>query len=241
MIDWIELNKELGAQFMTIYLQSVSEDIYKAVKPYVDSGFIEVLEWSLRRPLIPTGYTRDYGQSAVINECIYRNMNRVKYLGLYDVDEFMIPGPKYQKTTEILSVLEEETKSKPAAAYVFNNTYFYDSPSFVPQVKGMSLCPSMRMPLYFARTQRASNPKVYGSPKLIVKTSAVNSVQVHFVVSSQEGFLAEYGVPNDIGASHHYRSPPRMVGKTPTFYSDDVGRYAAAVLPRIKEKICKKS
>ena len=213
--------------------------MYDVLKPYIADGLVEVIDWNLMNPTVPITYTRDLGQSGVINECIYRNMNRVKYLALTDIDEFIVPESKFEKIGEMMKYLEETTKSKPVSAYRFLNTYYFEDPVSVPQVKEVSLCPSMKLPRYFRRTQRATHAEKYGSDKLIVKPTAVNVAQVHFVVDNQKEYEAEYLVPNDIGRSNHYRWPYRMNGLTPHEYSDIMGRYAASVIPKIKSVMCK--
>ena len=63
------------------------------------------------KPLVIPGYTKDWGQSVVITECVYRNMYRVKYLGLYDIDEYIVP----QKVKTILELIYSiEFRSKRA-------------------------------------------------------------------------------------------------------------------------------
>lgn len=238
LVDWVELNKELGAEIITVYFQDVREPMYNILKPYIKSGLVEVLDWSMKKPTIEE-YTFCFGQSAVINECIWRNMYRVKYLGLFDIDEFIVPGLNYRRCPEMLQYLEKLKKTVPASAYHFRNTYWFEDNVTVPEAKNIKVCSKMRLPRYFKRTQRATHPEKYGSDKLIVKPKAVNSVQVHYVVDRQKGYGPEYIVPNDVGLSHHYRKPYRMPNFTPHEYSGIMGRYMAQVLPRIQEQMCK--
>ena len=238
-MDWVELNRALGAELLVLYYHSVPDNMYTILQPYIDTGLVEVIDWNLKEPSIPKMHTLDNGMSGVINECIYRNMNRVKYLALTDIDEFIVPESKFEKVGEMMKYLEETTKSKPVSAYRFHNTYYFEDPVSVPQVKEVSLCPSMKLPRYFRRTQRATHAEKYGSDKLIVKPTAVNVAQVHFVVDNQKEYQKEYEVPNDIGRSNHYRWPYRMADFTPHEYSDIMGRYAASVLPKIKSVLCK--
>uniref|UniRef100_A0A1X7SMB0 Glycosyltransferase family 92 protein n=1 Tax=Amphimedon queenslandica TaxID=400682 RepID=A0A1X7SMB0_AMPQE len=77
LVHWVELNLALGVEFMTIYLQNryIPESYYTLMIPYIKRGIVEVLDWGLKPPVIP-GYTKFWGQTAVINECLYRNMYR---------------------------------------------------------------------------------------------------------------------------------------------------------------------
>ena len=239
LIDWVELNRELGAQVITLYFQNIQEPkMFQILHPYISSGLVEVIDWNLKAPTIPQMHTLDNGMSGVINKCIYRNMNRVRYLALTDIDEYIVPEQKFLKVPDMMQHLENMTKSKPVSAYRFHNTYYFEDPVSVPQVKGASYCPEMKLPRYFQRTQRATHAEKYGSDKLVVKPTAVNVVQVHYVVNRQKGYEAELEVPNDVGRSNHYRWPYRMPNFTPHEYSDIMGRYVDPVLNRIKSVMC---
>lgn len=158
--------------------------MYDILLPYINSGLVEVIDWSLKGPSIPSDiYTWDNGMSGVINECIYRNMNRVKYLGLHDIDEYIVPEMNFKTVPQMLTHLEYIARSQPVSAYQFHNTYYFIDNKTVPQVKGYTPpCKAMSLPRYFARTQRATHAETYGSDKLLVKTEAVNVVQVHVCV-----------------------------------------------------------
>ena len=72
------------------------------MKPYINEGLVEILDWNLK-PLVFSGTDRYEGQFSVINDCIYHNMYRVKYLALMDMDEFIIPQHKnHFKITDML-------------------------------------------------------------------------------------------------------------------------------------------
>ena len=102
LIDWIELNLVLGAKIITIYFQYVPEIFYEIMKPYINEGLVEILDWNLK-PLVFSGTDRYEGQFSVINDCIYHYMYRVKYLALMDMDEFIIPQHKnHFKITDML-------------------------------------------------------------------------------------------------------------------------------------------
>ena len=208
------------------------------IKPYTESGSVEVLDWYLGRPYIPFGYTRDYGQSGVINECIYRNMNRVKYLALIDIDEFIVPAKKYRTVQDIIPKIEGLNDH--TSAYVFYNTHFYEDSKAVPEVKNWtnSICSKMKIPRYFLRTQKATNPRMYKWHKMVVKPTAVNSAQVHFIVKQQSGYVDMVEVPESIGGTYHYRKPYRDEKLTPHIYSDEMGQYVNGVMPGIKKHMC---
>ena len=50
---------------------------------------IEILPWNLR--MRSQKEIRTEGLFAALNDCLYRNMYRFKYLALVDLDEFIVP------------------------------------------------------------------------------------------------------------------------------------------------------
>lgn len=208
LVDWVELNLALGAEIITVYLQDVLESFYNLMLPYIKKGVVEVLDWSLKPPLIPTSIYF-YGQYGLINECIYRNLYRVKYLALIDVDEFIVP----QQTSSVIEMLQtlEKTRQK-VASYIFYNTVMYKGQVNLPEVKSANKCSNMTWPRYYTHTLRIKDPvaqnKWYPFHKIIVKPQAVISGWVHWVVNTSAGYDNSYSVPADVGLTFHYREPP---------------------------------
>ena len=45
--SWIELNRELGVDHVTIYNQDISSKVYELLKGYEEDGFVSIVEWKL--------------------------------------------------------------------------------------------------------------------------------------------------------------------------------------------------
>ena len=146
LIDWIELYLVLGAEIFTIYFQDVPEIFYEIMKPYINEGLVEILEWKLKSTAL-SGTDVFWGQFLLINDCIYHNLYHVKYLALMDMDEFIIPQNKsYFKITDMLPTLQ--TLSPDAATYVFLHTNFLSDGVTLPEVNKSVKCSSMSWPRY---------------------------------------------------------------------------------------------
>ena len=65
LIDWIELYLVLGAEIFTIYFQDVPEIFYEVMKPYINEGLVEILEWRLNSTAL-SGTDVFWGQFALI-------------------------------------------------------------------------------------------------------------------------------------------------------------------------------
>lgn len=216
LVDWIELNIVLGAEIITLYIQDVPESYYTAVLPYIKRGIVEVLDWKLKPPLIP-GYTKNWGQTGVVNECIYRNLYRVKYLALMDIDEFVIPR-KHFTVVAMLKDIEKFRKGRKPATFVFYNTWFYNDGTSLPEVSTANKCLYKSWPRYYTFTQRTSDPvaedKHYKCHKMIVKTEAVISSRYHWPTKTFKGYTKMYHVSPKYGLLHHYRVPVKKYLKS---------------------------
>ena len=237
LVDWVELNIALGAKIITIYLQNVSESYYEIMHPYIERGIVEVLDWKMYIPLVPE-YTKHWGQTATISECIFRNINRVKYLGLMDVDEFFVPQSNLT-IPEMFSVLEKRDEAKNAASFLLYNAFLWNNGTPLPEVAHSTKCPSMKWPRYFMNTQRSSNPpRQYGYHKIIVKPLAVNTAWYHYIFHPwQKGYTKQFNVPVELGLTHHYRFPEKSqhTKKVQTF---TMSRYFEVTRKGIMKQMC---
>ena len=205
LVDWVELNLALGAEIITVYLQNVPESFYTLMLPYIRRNVVEVIDWRLKPPLID-GYTKCWGQVGTINECIYRNLYRVKYVALIDIDEFIVPQNK-QSMTEVLYNLDLLRPN--ASSYTFVNTYFTKDGVSLPEVKSSVKCHNMSWPRYFTFTLQCADPKteamLFPWHKIVIKPQAVRGAWVHSPTEVLPSYDWTYYVPVDMGLTYHYR------------------------------------
>ena len=208
LLDWVKLNVASGAELITIYLQTGAEGVYDILLPYINKGIVEILDWKLE-PEFTNGGSHHYGQTGVQVECVWRNMYRVRYLGMDDVDEFFIPL-KHNSIPNMLAHIETLHKSaKPVASFVFTSTQVKDNGAILPVVKqALSSCPELQLdslPPYYKRTSICIVRTIYVK-KMILRPDAVNIPWAHFLISHRDKeFTRQYAVPEDVGLSYHYR------------------------------------
>ena len=238
LLDWVELNLALGAKFITVYLQNVSDSYYDIMRPYMERGIVEVLDWKMLIPLVPE-YTKHWGQTATVSECIFRNIYRVKYLGLIDVDEFFVPQ-KQLTIPEMFSELEQIKEAREAASYILYNAFLWNDGVSIPEVAHSKKCPSMKWPRYYVSTQRSSDPPAqYGYHKIIVKPLAVNTAWYHYIFAPwQKGYTKQYNVPAGHGLTHHYRLPEKNLD-TPKVRTFTMSRYFNVTRKGIMQQMCR--
>ena len=246
LVHWVELNLALGVEFMTIYLQNgyIPESYYTLMIPYIKRGLVEVLDWGLRPPVIP-GYTKFWGQTAVINECLYRNMYRVKYLGLYDIDEFIIPQ-KLKTIPELIKTFEKENpNAHKAVAYIARNAFFYKRSESIPEVKrlprsDMHICHRMSfLPRYYTFTVRNEVTHLqHHYHKIIVKPTAAIGVWTHWVMKYMDGYTKEFYFSTEDALIHHYRVPDKYPLTNFTKKVFIMSRYFNETFKGIAENLC---
>ena len=239
LLNWVELNLVLGAEIITIYFQNVPESFYKIMKPYIDEGLVEILYWNLKQPVL-LGYDITRGQSSLINDCIYHNLYRVKYLALMDIDEFFIPQDKnYFKITDMLPTLNNLCPN--AAVYIFFHTHFISDGVSLPEVIKSDKCSSMSWPRYFTQTLRSRDPigdtKINVNHKLIVQPKAVIAADVHSIAEAKKGYTPLYNVPINVGLLFHFRYKLRfnVRRRERTFI---MSRYFNQTFQRLTSKLC---
>lgn len=204
LLDWVKLNIAMGAEIITLYIQTVPESLPKILKPYISKGVVDLIDWKVEQPFADSPSSHG-GQTGVIAECIYYNMNRVKYLGLMDLDEFIVPQ-KHNSVQELLREVETNERAKVAASYQILSANVYDNGKPLPDIA--EKCPEISdtsIPVYFKRIQTCVAGSNY-LRKLIVKPIAVTTSWVHNILAFQSSYTKEYVISSDLVRSNHYRS-----------------------------------
>lgn len=90
----------LGVDRVVIYNTSCGPELDRLLQSYSKEGFLEVVPWPIDKHLVPSygwlhsqsgGDVHYFGQQTTLNECIYRSMERSRYVLLNDIDEIIMP------------------------------------------------------------------------------------------------------------------------------------------------------
>ncbi|XP_048861103.1 beta-1,4-galactosyltransferase galt-1-like [Brienomyrus brachyistius] len=210
-VQTLEVYKLLGIQKVVIYNTSCGPDLDKVLQYYREEGTLEIHQWPIDQFLNPSKgwkFQRDkgdlhyYGQLTTLNDCIYRNMYRSKYLLLNDIDEIIVP---YQHATLEL-LLEDLQRQNPTVGvflienHIFPKTVFDDKGTFnLTQWKNV---PGINIMEHIYREpvkKDVQNPsKIIMNPRQVVQTS------VHSVLKKYGGTLR---VPPGVSRIVHVRVP----------------------------------
>ncbi|XP_064641492.1 uncharacterized protein LOC135496230 [Lineus longissimus] len=207
MIENLETNRMLGATKFTFYNYSLGDEVYKVLKPYIQQGIVELVQWPI--PVLvqtwPPTVTQEihyFGQIANLNDCLYRNHQKVKYVAFTDLDEYAVPR-RQKNWTALINDLEK--RGVHAASYMFRNVFFKcewdddEDLAKIPLIKKLNMeviLKTKRQPRIFSPNQRSKN---------IVEVRRAVTVGVHNIWNFEHGFGSHILSESD-GLLHHYRN-----------------------------------
>ena len=227
--EFVEMNRALGAGHITLYVIHINKQLHHFFSTkYCENDLVEVIKWRNFGAWTEMHY---YGELLIMHDCLYRHMNRVKYVAFVDMDELILPL-KHGNWSDMMTVLDTNPKR---SAFVFLNTYFTDNPRRTNVSKP---CKEMDIPIYFKWTRRyvCKYPR-HRRSKYITKPRLVNVLDIHGVPTLR-GY-SEYTVPYNIGVNAHYRF--RMSSdctNTTTTHDTTALKYQSQVMRAVEQKIC---
>lgn len=203
LLEFLELNQLLGVSRFTLYNHTVNAEVDCVLRHYISQEKVTLLQWRLN--LDSQKEIRTEGLFAALNDCLYRNINSVKYLMLIDFDEVIVP----HQNNSLLDMIRD-INSRPiyqtgklvspsmTAAYSFQNAFFYLQ---WPDQNTEAYTPPLRTLVKTRRKQKLHPPKQRS--KYICLPYLVKEAGNHFVWEFLKGKTVN--VPTFIGFLHHYR------------------------------------
>ncbi|XP_064410328.1 beta-1,4-galactosyltransferase galt-1-like [Latimeria chalumnae] len=216
-IQSIEMYRILGAQKVFVYKENCSPMLEKTIQYYSKEGIIEVIDWPIGfyfnlsrgwRFSKHPGEIGYHGQIATLNDCVYRNMYRSKYVLLNDIDEIILPI-KHQDWHKLMVFLE---KAHPHTGvfliqnHIFPKTQFDENNPF--KATNWSAIPGVNILNHVYR--EPINQNMFNPTKMIVNPRMVIQTSVHSVLKS---YGKHHKVPSEIAYIFHCRVP--LQGKLP--------------------------
>lgn len=94
--EWIEYHRMLGATKFYLYNNNSTDNYKEILKPYIKKHIVTLIDW-------PSPSTQDWTpyQVKAYNHCIQNVKNKVNWLAIIDIDEFIVPTA-YSSITEML-------------------------------------------------------------------------------------------------------------------------------------------
>ncbi|KPP57218.1 hypothetical protein Z043_125081, partial [Scleropages formosus] len=201
-VQTIEMYKILGIEKVYIYNTSCGPDLQKVLQYYKEEGTVEVEPWPIDQFLVSSkGWKfperkpdlHNYGQLTTLNDCIYKNMYRSRYILLNDIEEIIVP---YQHATLGL-LIENLQRQNPSVSvflienHIFPKTVFDTNGTFsLPQWKKV---PGVNILEHIYR--EPDRDYVFNPTKMIVNPREIVRTSVHSVLKNYGDTLS---VPSDI-------------------------------------------
>ncbi|KAL5022866.1 hypothetical protein ScPMuIL_002021 [Solemya velum] len=238
LIEFIEMNRILGADKIIFYNYSTNYNIDHILKWYSEKNLVHVVSWHLPMNVDRWPKTKDivevhyFGQLASLNDCLYRNLHVSKFLVYEDLDEFIVPKT-YDNWTSLLNTVDRLSSGRDIGTYIFRNTFFrgewadtdieYSGKSFAKKYKSVVLLKLEREKKILPARQRS---------KYIIQPTKVETVGIHATWRHRSGYNS-YTVPFNVALLHHYRNWERPDDPTPRASDDTMLRFKDKLISQI--------
>ncbi|ELU14601.1 hypothetical protein CAPTEDRAFT_211036 [Capitella teleta] len=232
LVEWIEFNRVLGVGEINVYSSRPNHEAIAVFSHYNQS---DILRWQTVFPPVRDSclWCHKLSTIPVINDCLYRNMHRYRYLAVIDFDEFIIPR-NHGNLLEALQGIEKKSGgSQPAI--MFRNAYFFlDFPKQESDGDLVSMTHVNRL-----------NPNKAGyAPKSIIDPRKCIIVQNHYCMTrtSDVGPTWTSVASEDEALLHHYKKchfgrPECEDLLQHPIYDNSTLRFKEKLLPLVKEAL----
>ncbi|KAJ7308021.1 hypothetical protein JRQ81_008521 [Phrynocephalus forsythii] len=211
LVQSIEMYKILGAEKVIIYKNNCSQLMEKVLEFYITEGTVEIIPWPINSYLNASPYwhhkreDRDigyYGQMTALNDCLYRNMYKSKYVLLNDIDEIILPV-KYPNWRSMMRDLRRQNPQ--SGVFLFENHIFPNTVVALNDPFNISSWDAIPGTNILRHVMKEPwTQAVFNQQKMIVDPRKVIQTSVH-------GVLKWYGsiifVGSDVALMHHCRAP----------------------------------
>ncbi|XP_048368023.1 uncharacterized protein LOC125441464 [Sphaerodactylus townsendi] len=210
-VQSMEMYKILGVNRMVIYKNSCSPLMEKVLDFYIAEGIVEIIPWPIDSYLSVSSqwhHSMDpkdigyYGQITALNDCIYRNMYRSKYLLLNDVDEIILPG----KRVDWKTMMQKLQRQYPGTGVFLFENHIFPKTVFTPtdrvNISTWSAVPGVNILNHVVR--EPDRKDVFNPRKMIIDPRRVVQTSVHSALNTYGNSTK---VPMDVALVYHCRDP----------------------------------
>lgn len=219
LFEWFEMNIILGVEKFIVYIQNSSREIMNIFELYQFKKYVVIKKWHLPDSLCKLSYQTDVllhycGQLAALNDCLYHAKGYSHYIAVFDMDEFIIPQTKEDKTwMDLIQRLPESN------AYIFRNVFFTCNDTAVHTLITQS---------YFLRQNYTYVS--HRRSKYIAVTNNVEIMGIHFTFKMTG---REHAVNPSVGLLHHYRQENINEYSNKYIKSEIMKKYASVLQQRL--------
>ena len=164
-IEWMELSQILGVEYFTLYFLQVDPVLQPVLQYYMRKRLLRVELWPLPQEVVDAGIWH-FGQTLAIQDCLYKNMARTRYLASYGLDEMIIP-----RGVKTLTELVESIDEFHYCGFQFSTAFF--DPDW------QSLREETKDSLFTASSTVRSSKVSHYHTKWIVKSDMIFAAGIH--------------------------------------------------------------
>ena len=207
LVEWVELNKLLGANHFFIYNYTGGSALLPYVKYYQRKGILTVLPFNL--PIRMHNYDGEshsdfrvvwnYGQEILLQDCLQRNLMVARRLVYLDLDEFLIPHKP--GTLTWAEMLQDANCSEHSGLFVGRNANF---PLF-SQTRNDVIARTLHLQTLMYNQRHEEIQKVFKRTKYIAIPERMLFVRVHYKDTYWVNGTITCRMPVEAAVLHHYR------------------------------------
>lgn len=196
VINFVEMCKLLGADQVMLYFASTSKEIRKFLEHHSKrDAALSLISWNMPREVTKSpGRIWYHGQLLAIQDCLYHNMGKFKFLLFMDLDEMLFPRKSYNWIDMLNSIIPPEDKEQ-VAAISFKSVFF--DPQHPPEENEKIL--------YFQHLLRAHAISTVRS-KLMVQPLKVFELGIHHLSKAVSEKYRTLEVSQNQALIHHYNA-----------------------------------
>ncbi|GAB1608318.1 hypothetical protein Ahia01_001116000 [Argonauta hians] len=234
LVEWMEINQLFGADYFVFYNSSIGPTARKILNQYTNEGLSEIVQWN-----IPFEYNLKkepfgihyHAQLAAINDCLYRNLYKSKYVVFIDIDEIIVP--KEQRNW--LSLINNIKHTANIGAYIFRSTFFRKEwEDTEKKFSGKNIAEKYNLSSLLKLKREHKIFPVYIRSKTIVNPLKVETVGIHNIWRFRPGYIASE-IRTTQGLLHHYRDFENPKDKN-RLYDNSTLTYKDDILKRITKR-----
>lgn len=232
--EYIEMNKVLGAEIITLYVREMKEDMWNFLQEhYVKQGLLQLYVW---KKLEKWNLLHYFGQSLIMHDCLYRNMHRVKYLAIADLDELLLPM-KHSNWSDLFDSLDnKEDYHSFRFIQCFYQRNQHETSAIPPP------CKQMNPFKFFQWTSRLNcmcdDKYIDHRPKYMVRPELLYDLYIHWICKATRG--KEYIWPHTVALNAHYRDavPSDCANHRDSTRDTTALKHQSTVMKAVGEQLC---
>ena len=220
LVEMIEANRIFGAQKFVFYKYTVGSHVSTFLESYKKDNLVEVIPWQV--PVVVDPWPSDpkvepeihyFAQLASLNDCLYRNMFKSRFIVFTDMDEIIVPR-HHENWSDMLTnvtnswmkVMHADVVNMFPGAYLFQNSFFRLNWKNDDKYSKLSSIVDLNMNTLLKTSRENKVYTWYERSKYIVWSRMISMIAVHSVIDFiDDSKVMHVQVGKTQSLLHHYR------------------------------------